>query len=250
MDIIDAFLFKFNDLSMVNFMQEVKNHGVFQQVMEAILNSGSIETIERFAEATKRIDGFVFKPTKAGLSEIRYPNNCSDFWDEQEHDFRVLYTISKYPHLNVKLTYLARYVDSEPEIWNYYAACPPQCRLKSFTHPDDNLLVNVCNLKDLKNNNKLLRNADWISPFSLKYIEDLTSNVELKKELRLYARWSPSPVQKTWWYGPFFRRRAYTLMLVCLRYRIPRHVAYIAVAHLADTEIVRLPVDSQMLILE
>jgi hypothetical protein len=86
---------------------------------------------------------------------------------------------------------------------------------------------------------------DWMNPLIPNdrglLAADLTKDAALAARLRAYAQWQPWPVQKTWWYGPFFAARAKTMALVGKRFGIPRDVCHCIIRQLAALEIVWIP---------
>jgi ankyrin repeat protein len=86
--------------------------------------------------------------------------------------------------------------------------------------------------------NPLIRNAEGLS------ILDVAKDPILKQKIREYSQWEPWPVNKTWWYGPYFEERARTFMLIRNRWLnngtrvLPREICYCIIRHLASTETV------------
>jgi hypothetical protein len=78
---------------------------------------------------------------------------------------------------------------------------------------------------------------------------DLTTDVELKRALQTYMCWQPHRLV-TEWFGPFFQRRAWALLLVCCRLkrehpkrleRLNRDVRHLLVRYVSKVEYIYVP---------
>lgn len=83
--------------------------------------------------------------------------------------------------------------------------------------------------------NPFLRNITGETPLDLALSLNTSEGRQIALVLKAYSQWSPTLVH-TEWYGPFFRKRAKTFLLVGKRLKIQKDMVFLILRHLANLE--------------
>jgi hypothetical protein len=110
-------------------------------------------------------------------------------------------------------------------------------------HPvtGDTLLHNAVRSKDLATLIYMLANQPKICPFYRNIANetpmDLARTLQFPEAVKALAKYSAWKPERTDWYGPYFRMRAHTFLLVCKRLRVfPKDVVFLILERVASVE--------------
>lgn len=85
--------------------------------------------------------------------------------------------------------------------------------------------------------NPFLRNIAGETPLDLALSLNTSEGRQMALILKAYSQWTPTLV-RTEWYGPFFRKRAKTFLMVGKRLKIQKDMVFVILRHLANLEYV------------